>query len=98
MTVETRFPWILVGDFNDWNLKVSPQLESELGAQEVFKVLNGSYPATYPSFYPVLSLDRVFCHSLTPIKAQALTDSKWKKMSDHLPLYVELEYQPKSSE
>jgi endonuclease/exonuclease/phosphatase family metal-dependent hydrolase len=81
MQVETNLPWILVGDFND----------SALGAQEVFKVLHGTYPATYPSFYPVLSLDRIFCHSLTPVKAVALTDDKWKKMSDHLPLYVELD-------
>ncbi len=84
-------PWILVGDFNDWNKKVSPVIESELGAKEVFKSLHGRYPATFPSFRPLLSLDRIFTHKLTPLSAVALKDGHWKTLSDHLPLYVEID-------
>jgi endonuclease/exonuclease/phosphatase family metal-dependent hydrolase len=91
MDKEKDLPWILVGDFNDWNKKISPKIEKSLGAKEVFKTLHGKYPATFPSFLPILSLDRIFTHNLTPTKAIALTDSHWKNLSDHLPLYVELE-------
>lgn len=91
MKSEEVLPWILVGDFNDWNRKISPRIETTLGAKEAFRFLHGKTPATFPSFGPMLSLDRVFVHRMTPIKAQALTDSHWKSLSDHLPLYVEIE-------
>lgn len=83
--------WILVGDFNDWNKKLSTKIETALDAKEVFKTLHGKYPATFPSFMPVLSLDRVFVHKIKPLKAICLKDSHWKSLSDHLPLYVEIE-------
>jgi endonuclease/exonuclease/phosphatase family metal-dependent hydrolase len=91
MKMEQDLPWVLVGDFNDWNKKISPRIEQTLGAKEVFRSVHGKYPATFPSFFPMLSLDRVFVHNLTPVKAVALTDSHWKNLSDHLPLYVELD-------
>lgn len=91
MMPEKECPWVLVGDFNDWNKKVSPKIESSLQASEVFKVLNGKYPPTFPSFLPVLSLDRIFVHKLKPLKAMALKEAHWKNLSDHLPLYVEIE-------
>lgn len=91
MQGEKDCPWVLVGDFNDWNKKVSPKIEQTLGALEVFKAIHGKYPATFPSFLPVLSLDRIFVHNLTPIKAVALKEAHWKNLSDHLPLYVEID-------
>lgn len=91
MSAEDKLPWILVGDFNDWNKKISPRLENGLRAQEAFKHLHGKYPATFPSLFPVLSLDRIFIHKAQAITATTLTDSYWKKLSDHLPLLVEIE-------
>jgi len=88
---EAETPWVLIGDFNDWNKKVSPRIEKELNAKEAFKFLHGKYPLTFPSFMPMLSLDRVFLNKITPIHAVTLKDGHWKKLSDHLPLYVELE-------
>lgn len=91
MSQEKNTPWILVGDFNDWNKKISPKIEKSLEATEVFKYLTGKYPPTFPSFLPILSLDRVFIHNLKPIAATTLTNSHWKNLSDHLPLYVEID-------
>ena len=88
---EAETPWVLIGDFNDWNKKVAPRIEKELNAKEAFKFLHGKYPPTFPSFMPMLSLDRVFLNKITPIHAVTLKDGHWKKLSDHLPLYVELE-------
>lgn len=91
MLPEGDLPWVLVGDFNDWNKKVSPLIENQLSSKEVFKTLHGDYPKTFPSFFPVLSLDRVFVHKLTPVEAVPLRDGHWKKLSDHIPLYVEID-------
>jgi len=91
MKIEKDIPWVLVGDFNDWNKKISPKIENELQAKEVFQFLHGKYPNTYPSFLPILSLDRVFVHKLLPKSAVALKQTHWKNLSDHLPLYVEID-------
>lgn len=91
MAPEKDIPWVMVGDFNDWNKKLSPRIEQQLGAKEVFKSLHGTYPRTFPSFAPLLSLDRIFVNNLTPITAIALKESHWKNLSDHLPLYVEID-------
>lgn len=91
MKQESDTPWILLGDFNDWNKKVAKRIESELSVSEAFKALHGKYPLTFPSFLPLLSLDRVFVNKMVPIQALALKDGHWKKLSDHIPLYVELE-------
>jgi endonuclease/exonuclease/phosphatase family metal-dependent hydrolase len=91
MAAEDKLPWVLVGDFNDWNKKISPRLENTLNAVEVFKELHGNYPATFPSILPMLSLDRVFIHKLKSLSAEALNGPHWKKLSDHLPLLVEIE-------
>ena len=88
---ESETPWVLLGDFNDWNKKVSKRIESELNVKEAFKTLHGKYPPTFPSFLPILSLDRVFLNKMKPITAITLKEGHWKKLSDHLPLYVEIE-------
>ncbi len=91
MLEEGDSPWVMVGDFNDWNKKVSPTIENQLSSKEVFKHLHGSYPKTFPSFMPMLSLDRIFVHKITPVSAVALSGKEWRKLSDHLPLLVEIE-------
>lgn len=88
---ETDTPWLLIGDFNDWNKKISKRIEEELNVIEAFKHLHGDYPATFPSFMPVLSLDRVFLNKIKVTRAETLRDGIWKKLSDHLPLFIEIE-------
>lgn len=88
---DAETPWVLLGDFNDWNKKVAKKIESELNVVEAFKTLHGKYPPTFPSLLPILSLDRVFLNKMKVIKAVTLKDGHWKKLSDHLPLYVEIE-------
>ncbi len=83
-------PWVLVGDFNDWNKKLSPVIETELGAKEAHRALHGKLARTFPSFFPVLSLDRAYVRGMKPLKVQRLMGPAWKKLSDHIPLYLEL--------
>lgn len=91
MREEKLTPWVLLGDFNDWNKKVSARIEKELDVFEAFKFLHGDYPPTFPSMLPILSLDRVFLNRFRPLDAKTLDFGPWKKLSDHLPLYVEIE-------
>jgi endonuclease/exonuclease/phosphatase family metal-dependent hydrolase len=88
---DSETPWVLLGDFNDWNKKIAKKIETELNVIEAFKTIHGKYPPTFPSLLPILSLDRVFLNKMRVIKAVTLKDGHWKKLSDHLPLYVEME-------
>lgn len=87
-------PAILAGDFNDWNKKASPFFELDLSMLEGHKSLYGVYPRTFPSIFPVLSLDRVYLHNLRPIHCEVLKSKEFSKLSDHLPILLELEIKP----
>jgi endonuclease/exonuclease/phosphatase family metal-dependent hydrolase len=86
-----HLPWVLLGDFNDWNYRISKRIERELSVIEAFKEIHGKYPLTFPSLLPMLSLDRVFLNRARPLQAIALREGHWRKLSDHLPLLVEFE-------
>ena len=84
-------PLVIAGDFNDWNEQLDPIL-IEAGLTRASRE-NGERVATFPSMVPVLTLDRVYtrglvCHNMMVPRGQA-----WARMSDHLPLVVELELQ-----
>jgi endonuclease/exonuclease/phosphatase family metal-dependent hydrolase len=91
LRLDNNAPWILVGDFNDWNKKVANRIWDQLKAHEAFHFLHGQYPKTFPSFFPTLSLDRFFFKNVRVVSAHTLAEGYWKKLSDHLPLLVEIE-------
>lgn len=82
---------ILAGDFNDWTGGMTREIERELFLGEAFKVLKGRYARSYPSFFPILSIDRVFYQDLKILDSRVLKYGPWKKLSDHLPLEVDFE-------
>jgi len=84
-------PLILAGDFNDWQQRASGVLVRELGIKEVFADHHGAYQATFPTNYPLFKLDRVYARGLSMLRGRALTGEPWGKLSDHAPLYAELE-------
>lgn len=84
-------PLILAGDFNDWQQRASGLLVRELGIKEVFRDTQGAYAATFPMRYPLFALDRVYARGLSMVGGRALVGDPWEKLSDHAPLYAELE-------
>jgi endonuclease/exonuclease/phosphatase family metal-dependent hydrolase len=80
--VPKNAPLILGGDFNDWAEKVGFSLAAELG------VIEHSAPS-FPSWHPILKLDRLYVRGVKVNKFEALTESPWNRLSDHLPLCLE---------
>lgn len=77
------FCTIVLGDFNDWFWPGS--VRSVLRA-----VLPGrSRYRTFPSFYPLLKLDRIYCHPRDAL-LRTWTDPVARTMSDHLPVIGEI--------
>jgi endonuclease/exonuclease/phosphatase family metal-dependent hydrolase len=80
---------VVAGDFNDWNEKLDGILES-VGLQRA-ALPDAARVPTYPSLIPVLALDRVYTRGLTCQSMMVPKGGTWARLSDHLPLVVELD-------
>jgi endonuclease/exonuclease/phosphatase family metal-dependent hydrolase len=81
---------IVAGDFNDWGERLDPAMHLN-GLVRASPPEAPRGPRTFPSRMPMFALDRVYmrglrCHSMFTPHGPA-----WVRMSDHLPLVVELE-------
>jgi endonuclease/exonuclease/phosphatase family metal-dependent hydrolase len=86
-------PLIIAGDFNDWRENLSRPLEEILEVREVFKEVHGAHARSFPSWLPLLPLDRIYIRGLNIVEARCLQGSPWNQLSDHNALYAELEIQ-----
>ncbi len=82
-------PFIVAGDFNDWNQKSFETFEHILGMQEVHKHLNGSFARTFPANVPILCLDRIYVKNLEIIQSNVVFYDQY--LSDHLPIFCEVD-------
>jgi len=83
---EKQTPLVLAGDFNEWQFfsKAFKGLNSLLFQQKV--------GATFPSQFPVFSLDRVWVTDDIKVKAcRTLKNAKTRVYSDHLPVLIDIE-------
>jgi len=83
-------PLILAGDFNDWSGGVASEIERRLHVHDVFWAQNGRYAKSFPSWWPVLALDRIYCRGLEIIGGQTLHGMPWRGLSDHCALLAEV--------
>ncbi len=90
-----KIPFIIAGDFNDWNKKCVHVFEDELKMHEVHKSIYGNFAKTFPSALPFLSLDRIYVKNVHVSRVEILGPTKTNNilghLSDHLPLYCEVE-------
>lgn len=89
--VPLESPLIVAGDFNDWQQKVSDPLAQALDLKESGVTFTGRHARTFPSWKPLLSLDRVYVRRFGIINYQVLYGRPWRQMSDHAAVLAELE-------
>ncbi|NDG41057.1 MAG: endonuclease [Betaproteobacteria bacterium] len=82
-------PLLVAGDFNDWGEK----LDGPMQAIDLLRASAGPARAqrTFPSSVPMFAMDRVYTRGLACISATVPRNANWSRMSDHLPLLVELQ-------
>jgi len=81
---------VVGGDFNDWADKLDVPMH-RVGLHRAR--LPGDSPArfnTFPSRIPMFSMDRVYVRGLRCLSTWVPRGAAWARMSDHLPLVVEL--------
>ena len=86
-------PLIIAGDFNDWFGRVVIHLGRDLALTEVFEIIHGRHARTYPSWRPLLPVDRIYCRNIEVVECACLQDPPWQRLSDHLPLYAKFRIQ-----
>jgi endonuclease/exonuclease/phosphatase family metal-dependent hydrolase len=82
--------FVLAGDFNDWSQELSPHFYDYLGVFEAHHKIHGQHAPSFPSFFPFLRLDRVYCRHIEVHHTETLTSDPWSKISDHVPIMVNL--------
>ncbi len=81
---------LLGGDFNDWAGRATKPLIHDLEFQEAFLTVHDSYAKTFPSWIPILKLDRMYYRGFVVDDARRFTDKPWKHLSDHIAIEVSL--------
>lgn len=76
----SKAPMLLAGDFNDWNNK--------LGVETRLEMEGNPRRPTFPSFFPLMALDRVFYRNMELADFQVLQSHALGKISDHLPVFA----------
>ena len=84
--IPANMPLVIAGDFNDWGHLV----HESLGAAGLQPCTQEAV-ATFPSRLPLGQLDHIFVRGLIPRRVHVPRGGQWGRMSDHLPLLVELE-------
>lgn len=80
-------PILIAGDFNDWNDKLLAPMK-----RAGFNTFTPPQDPTFPSFAPMLKLDRMYVRGLTPIDSYVPKGKQWSRISDHLPLIGEFKF------
>jgi endonuclease/exonuclease/phosphatase family metal-dependent hydrolase len=87
-TVPHDEPVLVAGDFNDWGEQLD-ELMHRMGLVRA-SVPGERDPRTFPSRLPIFSLDRIYTRGFRCQSSFAPRSGVWARMSDHLPLVVEL--------
>jgi endonuclease/exonuclease/phosphatase family metal-dependent hydrolase len=89
-TLPMDTPLIIAGDFNDWHRRVDRVLREELGVVEAFDHSHTMPARTFPSFFPLLRLDRIYLRGVKARHAHVMGGLEWARRSDHVPIMAEL--------
>ncbi|MFT7723253.1 MAG: endonuclease/exonuclease/phosphatase family protein [Roseateles sp.] len=82
-------PMLIAGDFNDWGERLDALMRTH-GLGRAAAPQGRPRAPTFPSRLPVFALDRVYTRGLRCTGVQVPRGPQWARMSDHLPLLVEL--------
>lgn len=82
-------PLIMGGDFNDWRNIITKEFSKTHNFKESFQKHTGKCVKTFPSWFPVLKLDRIYFRNLDLTATNIYKGKPWSLLSDHLALFSE---------
>ena len=78
---------LVAGDFNDWG----ERLDRPMHARGLHRAQTAVPARTFPSRVPLFTLDRIYVRGFKCLTTTVPRGGAWVRMSDHLPLVVELQ-------
>lgn len=88
--VPKHSPLIIAGDFNDWRKSAHRKITHNLNMQEAHETALGHCAKTFPAFFPLLSMDRIYLRGFDVASCQNITGKHWRDFSDHRALIADL--------
>ena len=88
--VPSHAPLMIAGDFNDWSTRAGGSFASRLDLHEVFEQHTGKYARSFPSWMPLLKLDRIYVRGFHIHHAEIHSGTSFLKVSDHAMLTATL--------
>lgn len=86
-------PLVVAGDFNDWGTRIRRML-----SVDDLRTFEGVRTLTYPARFPVTQLDHIYARGLEPLQLYAPRGRMWRRISDHLPLVADFDFNPPSAQ
>ena len=81
---------IIAGDFNDWSTLAGKRFANRLHLHEVFEHHTGKHARSFPSWLPMLRLDRIYVRGFEIKSVEVHSGPKFIKLSDHAILTATL--------
>lgn len=88
--VPSDAPLIIAGDFNDWSMRAGKQFAAKLHLREVFEQYAGKPARSFPSWLPMLRLDRIYVRGFSVKHVEVHSGPQFIKLSDHAILSATL--------
>ncbi|MBI5258980.1 MAG: endonuclease/exonuclease/phosphatase family protein [Burkholderiales bacterium] len=77
---------LVAGDFNDWGERLDGPMRG-IGLERASSLA----ARTFPSRVPLFTLDRIYTRGFRALSTHVPRGAAWARMSDHLPMVVELQ-------
>ena len=90
-TIPQEDPVVLAGDFNEWRGKKRREPLISLGLSDAALETRGKAARTFPSWLPLLPLDRICIRGMTAKHSRIYNKGIWSKLSDHAAFFTEVE-------
>ena len=87
--VPSDAPLLVAGDFNDWRERAHHRILAETGMDEIGSTALESPARTFPAWWPMLRLDRIYVRNLRH-RLLEVPRRPWSALSDHVPLAGEV--------
>jgi endonuclease/exonuclease/phosphatase family metal-dependent hydrolase len=88
--VPAAAPLIIAGDFNDWGVSSGRVFAERLNLHEVFEHHAGKHAKSFPSWLPMLRLDRIYVRGFRVKHVEVHSGPQFIKVSDHAILTATL--------
>lgn len=83
-------PLVIAGDLNDWRKTCHDVLTKELGVCEAHSQLHQRIANTFPSFRPLLPMDRIYLRGFRVRSCSIMSDANWREVSDHCAILADV--------